>query len=132
MSLMLVEMNEPESLALALGRHGFVQIRSQSGQTCRNVEHEQRACLPYGEVGFLVILSDCERRSAVHVGQALIQSIGSESSTGGPPIGVSVGVASVSLPPVNFDPALMLESAARCLYGARSSGGTMVKSIEIY
>jgi hypothetical protein len=43
-----------------------------------------------------------------------------------------VGVASVSLPPVNFDPELMLESADRCLYGARASGGAMVKSIEIY
>ena len=30
------------------------------------------------------------------------------------------------------DPDMMLESAGRCLYGARSSGGTMVKSIEIY
>ncbi len=132
LSLMLVEMNEPESLALALGRHGFLQIRSQIGQACRSVDHDLRACMPYGEVGFLVILSDCDRRSAVHLGQALTESIRSRSSAAGPPVGISVGVASVSLPPVNFDPKLMLESADRCLYGARSSGGTMVKSIEIY
>ena len=132
MSIMLVEMNKPESLALALGRHGFLQVRSQIGEACRNVEHEQRACLPYGEIGFLVILSDCERQTAVRIGQALIQTIRGQAGAGGAPVGVSVGVASVSLPPVNFDPDLMLESADRCLYGARSSGGTMVKSIEIY
>jgi GGDEF domain-containing protein len=132
MSLMLVEMNQPESVALALGRHGFLQVRTRIGQACRDVEHEQRACLPHGEVGFLVILSDCERQSAVRLGQGLIQTIRGLSNAGGPPISASIGVASVSLPPVNFDPELMLESADRCLYGARSSGGTMVKSIEIY
>jgi HD-like signal output (HDOD) protein/GGDEF domain-containing protein len=131
MSLMLIEMNEPEALALALGRHGFLEARSRIGQACREIEHEQRACLPYGEVGFLVILWDCERQSAVRLGQSLIRTVRSESSSG-PPLSVSVGVASVSLPPVNFDPELMLESADRCLYGARASGGAMVKSIEIY
>lgn len=132
MSLMLVEMNEPESLALTLGRHGFLQVRDRIAQACKNVEHHQRACLPYGEIGFLVILSNCERQTAVHLGQAVIRTVRSQSTAGGPPISVSVGVASVSLPPVNFDPDLMLESADRCLYGARTSGGTMVKSIEIY
>ena len=132
LSLMLVEMNHPESLAMALGRHGFLQVRSQIGEACKHVEHQQRACLPYGEIGFLVILSDCERQAAVHLGQELIRTVRSQSRAGSPPVSVSVGVASVSLPPVNFDPNLMLESADRCLYGARSSGGTMVKSIEIY
>ncbi len=129
---MLVEMNEPGSLALALGRHGFLEVRERIGRACRDIEHQQRVCLPYGEVGFVVILSDCERQTAVHLGQSLIQAVRRQSHAGGPPIGVSVGVASAGLPPVNFDPELMLESADRCLYGARSSGGTMVKSIEIY
>ena len=132
MSIMLVEMNGPESLALTLGRHGFLQVRSRIGEACRDIEHEQRACLPYSETGFLVILSDCERQSAVRLGQGLIQTVRAQTTAGGPPIGVSIGVASVSLPPVNFDPKLMLESADRCLYGAMSSGGMMVKSIEIY
>jgi len=132
LSLMLVEMNEPESLVLAYGREGFVQIRSRIGECCRQLEHEQRACIPYGETGFFVILSDCERQTAVHLGQSLIQTVRSHSTADGPPLGVCVGVASVSLPPVNFDPNLMLESADRCLYGARASGGAMVKSIEIY
>ncbi len=132
MSLMLVQMNEPESLALTLGRQGFLEARNRIAQDCRDVEHPQRACLPYGEVGFLVLLSDCERQTAVHIGQSLIQTVRAQAAIGGPPVSVSVGVASVSLPPVNFDPNLMLESADRCLYGAQSSGGAMVKSIEIY
>ena len=70
MSLMLVQMNEPESLALTLGRQGFLEARNRIAQDCRDMEHPQRACLPYGEVGFLVILSDCERQTAVHLGQS--------------------------------------------------------------
>ncbi|MHB8901298.1 MAG: HDOD domain-containing protein [Thermoguttaceae bacterium] len=132
MSLLLVEMSDPGSLALALGRQGFLEVRSRIGRACRDIEHEQRACMPYGDAGFLVILSNCERQSAVRLGQALIRSVHRQSGPVGPPIGVSVGVASVALPPVNFDPELMLDSADRCLYGARASGGSMVKSIEIY
>jgi HD-like signal output (HDOD) protein/GGDEF domain-containing protein len=136
LSLMLVELSQAESLALTLGRHGFLQVRSQIEQICRDVDHQLRACLPYGEVGFLVILSDCDRQSTVHLGQGLIQTVRQQFSAAGqstaPAVSVNVGVASVALPPVNFDPQLMLESADRCLYGARSSGGAMVKSIEIY
>lgn len=132
MSLMLVEMNDPESLALSLGRQGFLEVYSQIGQACCDIDHLQRACMPHGQTGFLVILSDCERQSAVRLGQSLIQTVRSRCTVGGQPVGVSVGVASASLPPVNFDPKVMLESADRCLRGARSSGGAMVKSIEIY
>ena len=45
---------------------------------------------------------------------------------------LSVGVATVSLPPKNFPARDLLAAADRCLYGSRASGGGVVKSIEIY
>jgi hypothetical protein len=43
-----------------------------------------------------------------------------------------VGVATIALPTKNFLPATLLDGASRCLYGSHASGGTVVKSIEIY
>lgn len=53
------------------GQERFVQIRSRIGECCRQIEHEQRPCMPYGETGLFVILSNCERQTAVHFGQSL-------------------------------------------------------------
>lgn len=44
----------------------------------------------------------------------------------------SAGVAAVSLPVKNFPPRDLLESAERCLAAARSTGPSVVKSLEIY
>jgi GGDEF domain-containing protein len=91
--------------------------------------------LSHNESGFAVILPDCERPRAVQLGQQLLDRV-RQLPTSGPAadsaISVSVGVATLSLPPKNFPPDELLERAARCLYGSRASGGGVVKSIEIY
>ena len=51
---------------------------------------------------------------------------------GGPQsVTLSVGVATVPVPPKNFSPEDLLNAADHCLYGSRASGGGVVKSIEI-
>ena len=47
------------------------------------------------------------------------------------PVTLSVGVATLALPPKNFPAQDLLTAADRCLYGSRASGGGVVKSIEI-
>jgi hypothetical protein len=44
---------------------------------------------------------------------------------------MSVGVATASVVPKNFDPGRMIERAARCLSAARLCGISAVKSIEV-
>jgi GGDEF domain-containing protein len=51
---------------------------------------------------------------------------------GRPAVSISVGAATVALPPKNFPPEDLLAAAERCLYGSAASGGNVVKSIEIY
>jgi len=47
-------------------------------------------------------------------------------------LSIHVGAATVTLPPKNFPAQDLLESADRCLYGSRTSGGNVMKSIEIF
>jgi hypothetical protein len=44
---------------------------------------------------------------------------------------VSVGVATASVVPRNFDPLRLIECAERCLSAARACGISTVKSIEV-
>jgi GGDEF domain-containing protein len=92
--------------------------------------------VPFGDAGFAVILPDCERHSAVRLGNSLIQRVRraffyrQPGRHPGPCLGV--GAATVSLPPKNFPPGDLFDAARRCLYGSHASGGAVVKSIEIY
>jgi HD-like signal output (HDOD) protein len=82
------------------------------------------------------ILPNCERRTAI----ALAQSTIAELARIEPPgfdaesrvaTTLSIGIATASVVPKNFDPLPMIESAARCLSAARACGISTVKSIEV-
>jgi HD-like signal output (HDOD) protein/GGDEF domain-containing protein len=135
LSLMLVELDRAADLALLHGVQGFENLCRRLGAACHGLDHPGTLCLSHNESGFAVILPDCERPRAVQLGQQLLDRV-RQLPTSGPAadsaISVSVGVATLSLPPKNFPPDELLERAARCLYGSRASGGGVVKSIEIY
>jgi PleD family two-component response regulator len=87
-------------------------------------------------VQFAVILPDCDRRQAVDASNELVAGVRDAASLSVASCAavatVSIGVASVALPPKNFPAAELIRAAERCLGGARLSGGNAVKSIEIY
>lgn len=102
---------------------------------CQGVDHPWYVCVA-SDKGCALVLSNCERRVAIDLGNQIIEQLqtvlpgghGVEPS----PARVSVGVATVSLPPKNFPAEALLEGASRCLSGSRAFGGGAVKSIEIY
>ena len=136
LSLLLVELNYLDKLLVTQGVEGVERLRWLVESLCQNLDHPQLACLPYGEAGFAVILHGCDRRQAVELGNEVIARArrlgasrpGSREGT----FSISLGAATVALPPKNFPPQALLEGAGRCLYGSRASGGSVVKSIEIY
>ena len=136
LSLLLVELDQTDELVLAHGLNGFRELRSMVENACRAVDHRCATCLPYGEAGFALLLVDCDRQMAVRQGNRLIARVAKGVS--GPGIGrhvgssIGVGAATLSLPPKNFPPKDLLLAANRCVYGSRTSGGGVVKSIEIY
>jgi PleD family two-component response regulator len=103
---------------------------------CRKVDHPAVECLAVGDGAWAVLLGDCDRNQAVKFASdvaATVQRIGqSRGDEAWAMLSASVGVATVSLPPRNFPPTTLVEKASRCLYAAQTSGGNVVKSIEIY
>jgi HD-like signal output (HDOD) protein len=81
------------------------------------------------------ILPNCDREAAVAIAKSTVveftkvtvPSSESQADRGT----LSIGVATASVVPKNFDPARMIERAGRCLSAARSCGNSSVKSIEV-
>jgi HD-like signal output (HDOD) protein/GGDEF domain-containing protein len=135
LSLLLVELDRLDELAVDLGVEGLSSLRQSLEFFCRRVDHPCAICVTHGEAGFALILPDCERRLAVELGNQLIEQfrgLGPFGARDQRAVGISVGVATVVLPPKNFSPDDLLAAADRCLYGSRVSGGGVVKSIEIF
>ena len=135
LSLLLVELDDTDGLLTMLGVEGFDALRRRLETDCRGLDHPRAISAAYGEAGFAIILPNCERRQAVEWGDQLQREIrrfaGCRNAGVQQPIALSVGVATVALPPKNFLPQDLLAGADRCLYGSRVSGGGVVKSIEI-
>ena len=136
LSLLLVKLNHVDELMITLGEEGLRDLGQLLERICRAADHPYKKCLPHGETGFALILPDCERRGAIELGSQLIAEVSRRASGGGdpaaPPVQISAGVATVALPPKNFPAGDLFSGAERCLYGSGASGGTVVKSIEIY
>ncbi len=136
LSLLLVELTDRDQLARTRGPKGFDALRQSLESACRGVDHPCSICLPHGESGFAIILPDCDRQLGVRLGNQLIQSasrlLRDKSRPGHRPVRISVGSATVALPPKNFLVQNLSESTERCLYGSHAAGGGVVKSIEIY
>lgn len=136
LSLLLVELSHSDQLVLNRGLEGFRRLRSELEAACRRMEHGPATCLAHGEAGFAVILKGCDRQLAVRLGNALIEKFARAVPPGDMDqralTTISVGVAAVNLPPRNFPAQDLIQAANRCLYGSRSCGGGVVKSIEIY
>ena len=105
------------------------------------------ACLVEGITGMTVesrgacqrvfLLPAFDRQQAVHFAQQRIESLQTMPSrleAGGKSLQceMGAGVASVTLPPKNFPPLDLLETAERCLQAAQPASSFSVKSLEIY
>ena len=136
LSLMLAELDDVDRLAFVCGVDGLGDLRRLLEAACRGLDHNCTICLPHGEAGFAVVLPNCDRSSASELGHQLLEQVKHLSThdvaATATTIVVSIGVATLSLPPKNFPADDLFAGAARCLYGSHASGGGVVKSIEIY
>jgi HD-like signal output (HDOD) protein/GGDEF domain-containing protein len=136
LSLLLVQLDRTDDVVIGQGVEGLARLRQALETLCRDVDHPCAICLPHADAGFALILPNCERRRAVQLGNQLIEQFCHTGSLGKASkqqaAGISVGAATVVLPPKNFPPEDLFAAADRCLYGSRASGGSVVKSIEIY
>ena len=132
-SVLLLEMSG-ESSCEGLGRQMLGQVLEMA---TRLVEVPEMICEATHPCRRVLVLPNCERHEAVRVAEETIGRIGKmveQLQAQGTALKyiASAGVASVALPPKNFPPQDLLETAQRCLSAAQSSGASVVKSLEIY
>ena len=142
LSLLMVELNNADQIVFSLGRDGYQKACRWLETLCWELEFPAAMCLPIGESAFAIILMDCDRREVAGPANELIHAVrgfahrrGNDDDNGDkrtPVLSINVGAATVAMPPKNFPPENLVESAGRCLYGSRASGGGVLKSIEIY
>jgi GGDEF domain-containing protein len=132
LSIVLVELDRVDDLIATRGIEGFQRLMKILRNACWSVGHPDMVCKAHGEAGFAIILPDCERRKAVEIGGELLRAVNGVKEAGHRAATLSVGVATVAMPPKNFPPSDLFATASRCLYGSHASGGGVVKSLEIY
>lgn len=134
LSLLLLELHGTARRACGWEYADPSQLGELLGTVCRRIDHRGARCVPLDVSRLAIVLPDCDRREAVehaHAATAAFRRllVHSQIDT---TLAVAGGVASVVLPPPNFQPEDLLVSAARCLNAARDTGSDCVKSIEVY
>jgi len=134
LSLLFIEPNGADKHADPSAATASAQARRALGSACAALEHDKVTLVPLSEARTAAILRDCERRSALalaHNVLAEFSRIAGAASGGILTTTLSIGVATMSVVPKNFDPLRMVDRAARCLSAARAGGISAVKSIEV-
>jgi HD-like signal output (HDOD) protein/GGDEF domain-containing protein len=136
LSLALVEIDQFARIEREQGQLQARQIVQRVGAACSELGGSAGLCRQVRPTRFAIVLPGWDRHEASEFHQLLqlaLQDVVIEEADGRySPIRLSVGLAAVTLPPKNFEPLSLLESATRCLGAVRRSGGATLKSIGIY
>lgn len=95
-----------------------------------HVLDDERVCQVASHT-YAVLLPDCERREAVEMAQQLANHVALETLSESPAT-LNAGIASIAAIPKSFESRRLVDAAQGCLSAARASGGTAIKSIEVY
>jgi GGDEF domain-containing protein len=133
---MLVELDDLDNAAFFYGVDGAAKILKRLESTLCGILEGDGAVCQIVESRFAVLMDGCERRRAVALAWKIVDSVRQwklpASTTVQSGLTVSVGLASLTMPPRNFPAEELLTASERCLSGVQLSGGNGVKSIDIY
>ena len=132
-SLVILEISG-ESCVAGLGRQMLGQVLDLAS---RSIDVPDLICDEHSPCRRVLVLPHCDRHAAVDLAEetlSRIDSMGERLQAQGTALKyiASAGVSSVALPPKNFPPQDLLDTALRCLAAAQSSGTSVVKSLEIF
>jgi HD-like signal output (HDOD) protein len=135
LSLLLAEPNVYDMHTDPGARQAGQQVRMAILRSCDSLDPNNVTVLSLDDERTAVILANCERHAAVALAHSIVDMLGESVSCGNSSneleTTLSVGVATASVVPKNFDPLRLIDSAERCLSGARACGISAVKSIEV-
>ncbi len=135
LSLVIATLDAFAETVADLGPEAAERLVRQLSRSCYSVADDASRVLAVGEARFALLLVNCDRSAAVAAARELLnearRACRGFAASASRPIKISLGVATVTLPPRNFSVQELIEAARRCLSAAQSSGGDAVKSIEI-
>ena len=138
LSLLIVELDRIDEMFLRIGPVATEGIIATLAEACRRLDAPESFCVQTRTAQFALVLPDFDRRQAVELGHQLLDSLGGflrnteRDDDGSGALPISIGVASVALPPKNFRAEDLQAAAERCQFAAQAAGGNVVKSIEVY
>jgi len=132
LTLLLAEPNVFDLRADPRGALAGKAVGQALARACGSIEPDKISLVTLANGSTAAIISDCERSFALSVAHHTIAQVTEDDEIDNDlATTLSIGVATVSVVPKNFDPVQMVESAARCLSAARACGTSAVKSIEV-
>jgi HD-like signal output (HDOD) protein len=136
LSLLVVEPKIYDVLADPHADMASHQLRRALASACAALDENNVTLVPLSNRRTAAILTNCERRTALGVSHGVIEELAKSvaphsDSNHELATTLSIGVATASAVPKNFDPLRMIDSAARCLSAARACGISAVKSIVV-
>lgn len=133
LSLVLVSVDSYTNVVVEAGPEAAEQFVRWLARACNSLAGDAQNVIAVGDARFAILLKDYDRSAGVGVARHLLEAARRKgrSSSSGPATKISLGVATLALPPRNFPERELIEAARRCLQAAQTSGGDSVKSIEI-
>ncbi|MFT5526125.1 MAG: GGDEF domain-containing protein, partial [Pirellulaceae bacterium] len=134
-SLALLQFDNYERIVSTLGREATIGLTGRMGEVIHRLVDGEAVCFPTSERRFAMLLEDCDRQDAVrwlrHLSSDLNDWLQEKAHLLRTTVTVSIGLASMAVPPKNFPCEDLIEAAERCLSGAQLQGGDALKSIDL-
>ena len=135
LSLLLVEVDSFANLVFTRGLERATWLQNLVQQVAADAARDLGGeCTLVGEARFAIVAAGCDRRDGADAAREILQGLRErltrcgESDAG---LSLSLGLATITLPPRNFPPSNLITAAERCLCGARTAGGASVTRIEL-
>ena len=135
LSFVLMEMQENISRAAGPRESGPSHLAERLQETLEELALHADDVISLGPTQWAVMLCGFDKSRTVDAAKHLMSETREWSQqvkdSSRPVFNMSVGIASLALPPKNFPPEEMLDAAERCLKAAQSMGNDGVKSIDL-
>jgi diguanylate cyclase (GGDEF)-like protein len=134
LSVILLEIEDYDDLLLTKGPDRMMQVTACLRQITQSLSDNACECMVVGDGRVAVILPGCERQQAVNLARVLSDAAPTWLCKHGKmdtPLSLSAGVASLATPTRSSRPEDLISAADRCLFAAKGSGGSVVKSIDV-
>jgi GGDEF domain-containing protein len=132
----LVQLDELETLNLRYGMQKVSQLLQDIKQLIHHsVDNTANVSIePLSSSRLGVILTGADRQEASTIARQVLDGVRKWSDQipqGSRHLTLSIGLASLAMPPRNFPVSELVQAAERCLNGVQLSGGNGLKSIDI-